>query len=63
MALLRTEFPAIGEIVRYETFGCDVRSVVVTEVEEDIKNGLPGFEGHLVGDPTALVWGYNHQII
>jgi len=54
----------IGDVVTYVTFGGGTRTVTVTNVEEDIKNGAPGFDGELVDGPEkgSLVWGYLHQI-
>ena len=31
--------------------------------EADVKNGEPGFDGHMVNDPTLTVWGYDDQIV
>jgi hypothetical protein len=51
-----------GSIIRYSPFGGGIRTVLVTSREDDVKNGRPGFDGHLVGDHLATVWGYDDQI-
>lgn len=38
-------------------------TLYVTAHEDDIKNGQPGFDAHLLDDPDTLVWRYDHQII
>jgi len=53
----------VGDVIKYSPFGGGVREVVVTEVSADVKNGEPGFDGYLVGDPTHEVWGYASQVI
>jgi len=54
----------VGDIVRYETFTGDLRTVKVTAKVENIKNGKNGFDGYIHGyDPEDTVWGYDHQII
>ncbi len=53
----------IGDVIVYQTFDGSTRSVVVQMKDEDIKNGYPGFDGHIVGDPSNTVWGYDDQII
>ena len=53
----------VGDIVRYETFGGDLRTVVVTGKHAEIKNGKSGFDGHIHGVEEDTVWGYDHQII
>ena len=55
----------IGDTIVYMTFGGTFRKVVVTDKEDDIKNGRPGFGGTLVHrDPEGWndVWGYDSQI-
>jgi hypothetical protein len=52
---------AEGDIVTYIAFGGERRRVRVTNVEEDIKNGRPGFDGDVLGD-TLSCWGYCSQI-
>ena len=53
----------VGDTIQYQPFGGDLRTVVVTNREDDIKNGRPGFDGHLVGAPGARCWGYDSQIV
>jgi len=58
--------PKVGDVIEYTAFG-DLRTVRVTNVEADIKNGEPGFDGILLdlyGEETGLtVWGYDYQIV
>lgn len=51
-----------GDTIVYNSFGGS-RTVVVTDRYEDVKNGRPGFDAHLLDDPSALVWGYDAQIL
>lgn len=56
----------IGDILEYSTFTGAVRKIVVTDKDDDIKNGRPGFGGTLVDpDPDGWndVWGYDSQIV
>lgn len=53
----------VGDTIQYRTFGGGLRTVVVTDKMDDVKNGRPGFDGYLVGDPQAMVWGYDDQIV
>ena len=53
----------VGDIVRYETFTGDLRTVKVTAKVENIKNGKNGFDGYIHGNEEDTVWGYDHQII
>ncbi len=53
----------VGDVVRYETFTGDLRTVKVTAKVENIKNGKNGFDGHIHGAEFDTVWGYDHQII
>ena len=53
----------VGDIVRYETFTGELRTVVVTDKSGDIKNGRPGFDGHIHRAEFDKVWGYDSQII
>ena len=56
----------IGDILEYSTFTGAVRKIVVTDKDDDIKNGRPGFGGTLVDpDPAGWndVWGYDSQIV
>jgi hypothetical protein len=55
--------PRAGDLVTYEAFGGLMRTVKVTNVDDDIKNGKPGFDGHSIGIPTDTYWGYDHQIV
>lgn len=52
----------VGDVVSYEAFGGAARVVVVTHKVDDVKKGLPGFDGYLLMDPTYTVWGYDDQI-
>jgi len=57
----------IGDTIAYTPFGGGERIVLVDEKEDDIKNGMPGFGGRLVGGDASMagfgdVWGYDHQI-
>ena len=53
----------VGDIVRYRTFTGDLRTVKVTDKLDDVKNGRPGFDGHIRGNEDETVWGYDSQII
>jgi hypothetical protein len=67
-----TERYAVGDVVEQETV-IGNRLIRVTNREQDIKNGFPGFDGALVDeDGTELydgdrymtaVWGYDHLIV
>ena len=51
----------IGDVIIYATYGGEHRTVKVTFVSQDIKNGRAGFDGvTLEGLP---VWGYCSQIV
>jgi hypothetical protein len=63
----------IGSIVQYKDFCDGVRTVKVTEVSDDIKNGKPGFVGVCLDanmqpipspyeEGPFMVWGYNSQV-
>lgn len=52
-----------GQIVRYETFSGVIRTVRITEVHEDVKNGRPGFDAVDIETEQDEVWGYTAQII
>lgn len=52
-----------GDVVVYEAFGGVRREIVVEQAEQDVKNGYPGFDGHMVNDPGSTVWGYDDQIV
>ncbi len=51
----------VGSTIRYRSFGGDLRTVVVEEKSDDIKNGRPGFDG--TTDRGETVWGYDAQIV
>lgn len=55
----------IGSVIVYRSFGGSRRTVKVENMEDDIKNGRPGFDGTLIvnGEETDEgVWGYDSQI-
>jgi hypothetical protein len=53
--------PRVGEIIMYRLGSGALRTVTVTYVSNDIKDGVPGFDGHgLLGDSF---WGYDNQIV
>jgi hypothetical protein len=58
-----TKRPSVGDTITYEPLLGGTREIVVTVIEDDIKNGRSGFEGYLVADPTYTVWGYEYQIV
>ena len=49
----------VGDVVTYRTFSGDLRTVMVTGKEPDIKNGRPGFDGD---NDEGHFWGYDEQI-
>jgi hypothetical protein len=62
-----------GDIVDYTAFGGVERTVRISVVLQDVKNGRPGFDGVLQvrdasgrwvdsDEPFRSVWGYYHQI-
>jgi|TARA_R100000353_G_scaffold16977_1_gene16094 hypothetical protein len=51
-----------GDIIRYRTFGTDIRTVLVEATHTDIKKGRPGFDGLTVPGAES-VWGYDYQIV
>jgi len=53
----------VGDLVRYETFTGELRTVKVTAKLSDIKNGRPGFDGFIHKNEGETVWGYDSQII
>ena len=53
----------VGDVVRYETYTGDLRTVVVTAKSDNIKNGRAGFDGHIHRAEFDKVWGYDSQII
>jgi len=52
----------VGDTVRYETFTGELRTVKVTEKDEEAVNGVSGFNGTDV-HTLQPVWGYDDQII
>lgn len=62
MAPLKIVFYNRGDIIRYRTFGTDIRTVLVTDTHADIKKGRPGFDG-LTVPGAEPVWGYDSQIV
>ena len=53
--------PRVGEIITYRLGSGSLRTVTVSYVSNDIKDGVPGFDGHgSLGDPF---WGYDNQIV
>lgn len=51
----------IGDTVTYRTFMGGTRTVTVTNREDDVKNGLPGFDG-IIEETGETVWGMDNQI-
>lgn len=59
-----------GDLIHYVDFAGIRRAVLVSERDDDIKNGRPGFVGILikstnpadVRDGPETVWGYDDQI-
>jgi len=51
----------VGSTIKYRAWGGEVRTVVVDEKEDDIKNGRPGFGGTTKSGDDC--WGYDDQII
>jgi hypothetical protein len=70
---------SVGDVVVYAPFAGDERRVVITSLDEEIKNGRSGFGGYIVNldnSPMANmhpsnfgknnninVWGYSSQIL
>jgi hypothetical protein len=52
----------VGDVIVYESLGYDRRTIKVTSVSQDIKNGRAGFDGVTV-DGNESVWGYCSQIV
>lgn len=65
----------INSIIQYRTLGGGIRVVKVTDKDDDIKNGKPGFDAieldprtkkpkpsPVRGDKYAFVWGYDEDI-
>jgi hypothetical protein len=53
----------VGDVVRDSPFGGGERTVRITRVYADVKNGRPGYDGAIVGIEDGDVWGYTDQII
>lgn len=51
----------IGSKIKYRNNGGQIVTLVVDEIEEDIKNGQPGFGGNT--EKGEGVWGYDDQVI
>ena len=51
----------IGDTITYKQFGGTLRTGTVTNHEDDIKNGEPGFD--IVDENGDAWWGYDHQIV
>lgn len=51
----------IGDVICYVTCGSR-RYVKVTHKDDNIKNGMAGFDGVTI-DTKMDVWGYDHQIV
>jgi hypothetical protein len=49
--------PRVGEIITYRLWSGALRTVTVTHVADNIKNGVPGFDG--VSSLGATFWGYD----
>jgi hypothetical protein len=50
-----------GSTIKYRAFGGELRTVIVEEREDDVKNDRPGFVGTTTHGEG--VWGYDDQII
>lgn len=53
-----------NSIIEYSPFGGGTRRVRVTNVEDEVKNGMPGFDGDLLDGEIVVgqVWGYSDQV-
>ena len=51
----------VGDTIQYRDFGGNLRTVLVSGREENIKNDEPGFFGTMEDDMG--VWGYDDQIV
>ena len=61
-----TQRPQVGDVITYSPFGGGERRTRVTAVEDDVKNGRPGFDGYVItasGARGESVWGYDDQIL
>lgn len=52
----------IGDKIKVATVD-GIVVVEVTDQDDDIKNGEPGWEGILQGDSGQMLWGYDAQIL
>ena len=50
----------VGDTITYRPFGGSLRTVVVVDKCDDIKNGYPGFDGD---NDEGHWWGYDDQIV
>ena len=53
--------PRVGEIITYKLGSGSLRTVTVTYVSDDIKDGWPGFDG--LNSSGDGFWGYDDQIV
>ena len=53
--------PRVGEIITYKLGSGSLRTVTVTHVSDDIKDGWPGFDG--LNSSGDGFWGYDDQIV
>lgn len=60
MSSISTLNYTIGSIIEYRSTLGELRMVEVTDRDENVKNGRPGFEGD-TRDGEG-VWGYDSQI-
>jgi hypothetical protein len=54
---------AVGDVVTYRTWGDGLRTGVITEKFDDVKNGEPGFDMKISGSEGGMFWGYDTQIV
>ncbi len=60
---------AVGDVVTYRLWGGGLRTGVITEKFDDVKNGEPGFDMEIPGSTSQftgtpeMFWGYNTQIV
>ena len=59
---------AVGDVVTYRLWGGGLRTGVITERFDDVKNGEPGFDMKIpasLSEPTGdtMFWGYDSQIV
>ena len=53
--------PKVGDHIQYTTLMGAIRSVLVTAVYDDIKDGWPGFDG--IDIRGHKYWGYDDQVL